>query len=223
MPIIKGVTIINHSWLSRGSKHPFIILPYCEKFKKADPKSLSVKTHAQIRNRQSFEKKAFLNIQPLIKKTIFQTNLERVPLPRPWVPIIKGVTIINHSWLSRGSKHPSFVTHPYGEELTKADLKSLIFKAPLQIRNRLNIQTKAFLIQPLLKNIFQTNLERVPLPRPWVPIIKGVTIINHSWLSRGSKHPFIILPYCEKFKKADPKSLSVKTHAQIRNRQSFKK
>ena len=42
MPIIKKVTIINHSWVSKGSRHPsFVILPYCEEFKKADLKSLN--------------------------------------------------------------------------------------------------------------------------------------------------------------------------------------
>ena len=150
MPIIKGVTIINHSWVSRGSKHPsFIFHPYCKEFKKADLKRLSFLTPLQIRNRQSFQKKAFL-IQPLIKTSSKQI-FKGFPLSGPRVPIIQGVTIINHSWVSRGSKHPSFIFHAYCKEFKKADPKRLSFLTPLQIRNRQSFKKKAFLIQPLIK------------------------------------------------------------------------
>ena len=57
-----------------------------------------------------------------------------------------------------------------------------------QIPNHQSFNKKAFLIQPLIQNIFQTNLERVPVTKAMGANYKRGDNYKPSRASRGSTH-----------------------------------
>ena len=119
--------------------------------------------------------------------------------PPPLVPPALSIRLLQSFLTAKNSRRQAF--------------KSLSFQTPLQIPNHQSFKKKVFLLQPLFlkKNIFQTNLERVPFTKAMGANYKTIfTYKPPPCASRGSQHPSsVFIPDCEEFQKAGLQKLEL--------------